>query len=211
MNARWRRTRGKGLVAMAVMLAGVSSAHAHLMNTGLGPFYDGLAHLFFTPEDLLPVIALALLAGLRGPDFGRAALFTLPASWIVGSAAGRWIPLPAGLLAATALLTVAIGALAAADRPVSRAIVMGCAVALGLLRGGLSGIELARTGSGASAEAGVAVALFVLVAILAGHVSTLRAMWARVAVRVAASWIAAAGLFMLGWALRTAAASPATR
>ena len=39
---------------------------AHLMTTGLGPFYDGLAHLFVTPEDLLPVLALSLAAGLRG-------------------------------------------------------------------------------------------------------------------------------------------------
>jgi hypothetical protein len=31
-----------------------------------------------------------------------------------------------------------------------------------------------------------------------------RAAWARVAVRVAGSWIAAAGLFMLGWAVRGA-------
>jgi hypothetical protein len=54
------------------MLTATPSAHAHLMNTGFGPFYDGLTHLFVTPEDLLPVIALALLAGLRGPRFGRA-------------------------------------------------------------------------------------------------------------------------------------------
>ena len=36
----------------------------HLMNTGLGPFYDGLAHLFVTPEDLLPILALALLMSM---------------------------------------------------------------------------------------------------------------------------------------------------
>ena len=58
------------------------------MNTGFGPFYDGLTHLFVTPEDLLPVIALALLAGLRGPRFGRAVLLALPVAWLVGSAAG---------------------------------------------------------------------------------------------------------------------------
>jgi hypothetical protein len=30
----------------------------------------------------------------------------------------------------------------------------------------------------------------------------LRASWARIAVRVAGSWIAASGLLMLGWAVR---------
>ena len=58
------------------------------MNTGFCLFYDGLTHLFVTPEDLLQVIALALLAGLRGPAVGRAVLFALPLSWLCGSMAG---------------------------------------------------------------------------------------------------------------------------
>lgn len=44
----------------------------------IAPFYDGLTHLFVTPEDLMPVIARALFAGLHGPRFGRAVLFALP-------------------------------------------------------------------------------------------------------------------------------------
>jgi hypothetical protein len=40
---------------------------------------------------------------------------------------------------------------------------------------------------------------FVLVALVAGSMASLRAGWAR----VAGSWIAAAGLLMLGWSLRT--------
>jgi hypothetical protein len=46
--------------------------------------------------------------------------------------------------------------------------------------------------------AGVAGALFVVVSLLAGQIATVRAAWARVAVQVAGSWIAAIGLFMLG-------------
>ena len=33
---------------------------AHLVTSGLGPVYDGILHLFSTPEDLLPVLALSL-------------------------------------------------------------------------------------------------------------------------------------------------------
>ena len=66
---------------------GAGSSHEH----GFRPFYDGLTHLFVTPEDLLPVIALALLAGLRGPCFGRSVLFVLPVAWLVGSTVGVWI------------------------------------------------------------------------------------------------------------------------
>ena len=90
---------------------------AHLMNTGLGPFYDGLLHVFVTPEDLLPVVALALLAGQRGPAYGRAVLFALPALWLMGTACGRALGLLPGLPLAAAVLTIALGALAALDRP----------------------------------------------------------------------------------------------
>jgi hypothetical protein len=44
--------------------------------------------------------------------------------------------------------------------------------------------------------------VFVLVALTAALVVQLRAHWARIAVRVAGSWIAASGLLMLGWAVR---------
>jgi hypothetical protein len=40
-------------------------AEAHLNPTGLGATYDGLAHFLLSPEDILPVLALALFAGQR--------------------------------------------------------------------------------------------------------------------------------------------------
>ena len=75
---------------------------------------------------------------------------------------------------------------------------------LGLVNGGFNGIELARAHAGALPAAGVACALFVLVALLAGNLTSLRAPWSRIVLRVAGSWIAASGLFMLGWSLRKA-------
>jgi urease accessory protein len=44
--------------------------------------------------------------------------------------------------------------------------------------------------------------VFALVAPVAAFVVQLRAGWARIAVRVAGSWIAASGLLLLGWAAR---------
>jgi len=52
--------------------------------------------------------------------------------------------------------------------------------------------------------AGITSALFVVVALLAGPVVALHALWARSVVRVAGSWIAAMGLLMLGWTVRAA-------
>jgi urease accessory protein len=178
---------------------------AHLMNTGLGPFYDGLAHFFTTPEDLLPVLALSLLSGLRGSRLGRLVLFVLPLAWIAGCAAGRlfaphWIwPV------FSAALTLALGALVAADLALPEPVVAGFAALLGLWNGSWNGIELARARAGAfGASLGAACAVFVVVAIVAALVASLRAPWMRIVVRVAGSWTAAAALFMLGWSLRPA-------
>lgn len=189
--------------AVAVVVAVASPAHAHLLTTGLGPFYDGLAHLFVTPEDLLPVIALALLAGLHGPRFGRAVLFALPAAWLAGSLVGPLVAPHVTMPVVTAAVTIAVGAMVAAGRPLPLALVTGFAVALGLFAGALNGIDLAMAHASPLGAAGVTTALFVVVSLLAGQVASVRASRARIAVQVAGSWIAAIGLFMLGWAVRS--------
>ena len=201
---RMRRPRlNLSWLAITVTLALAPSAQAHLMNTGFGPFYDGLTHLFVTPEDLLPVIALALLAGLRGPRFGRSVLFVLPVAWLVGSTAGVWIAPQLTLPGLEIIFTIGLGALLAADRPLPLAFVVSLAILLGLFRGILNGVDLAKTpSSGEMVAVGVTVGLFVLVSLLAGQAASVRVRWARVAVRVAGSWIAAIGLLMLGWATR---------
>jgi urease accessory protein len=189
-------------VTLAATLFAAPSAHAHLMNTGLGPFSDGLMHLVVTPEDLLPVIALALLAGLRGPRFGRAVLFALPVAWLVGSAAGWLLVPPITLPVAETIVTIGLGVLLATDRPLPLIWVAGLAVLLGLLHGLLNGSELPKTSSSGQISAGVAIALFIAVSLSAGQAASTRVPWTRVAVRVAGSWITAIGLLMLGWAVR---------
>jgi len=188
-------SRGKITFAVAgITICAASPAHAHLMNTGFGPFYDGLAHLFVSPEDLLPVIALALLAGLRGPRPSRAVLLILPVAWL----AGVFMQVSSDLTVAAVALTITLGGLVAADRHLPEWLVIGCALVLGLLQGSLNGTEWIGF-----SIVGNAVALFVVVALLAGQVTALRSAWARIVVRVAGSWIAAIGLLMLGWLLRS--------
>jgi hypothetical protein len=73
---------------------------------------------------------------------------------------------------------------------------------IGFPNGGLNGMELAEAGSSNLLIARVAASLFVVISLLAGQVTSVRATWARIVVRVAGSWIAASGLFRLGWAVR---------
>jgi hypothetical protein len=46
------------------------------------------------------------------------------------------------------------------------------------------------------------LAAYCLLAILAAQVVTIRAAWGRIALRAAGSWVAAAGILMLGWLAR---------
>jgi hydrogenase/urease accessory protein HupE len=188
---------------LAAMLAAAAPAQAHLMNSGFGPFYDGLAHPLISPEDLLPAVAMTLIAGLGGARPGRFVLATLPAAWLVGMAAGWAIGLPAAPAWLTAVVTALIGALVASDPRLPLAAVIAAAAALGALHGYDNGHDLAATTGGLVAIAGIACSLFAIVSLLAGQVAVVQARWGRLAVRISGSWIAAVGLLMLGWSVRS--------
>jgi hypothetical protein len=76
-----------GIVISAALLKPTDAA-AHLVTTGMGPVYDGIGHLLLTPEDLVPALAVALYAGLRGRAPGRRALFFFPLAWLLGGFIG---------------------------------------------------------------------------------------------------------------------------
>jgi hydrogenase/urease accessory protein HupE len=174
------------------------------MTTGLGPVYDGLSHFVLTPEDLLPAVALALLAGQRGVRAGRLVLFALPVSWLAGGLLGLALPALHAAPWLAAIGFVALGGLVAAEARIGPAGVAGLAAALGLVHGAGNGAAMAAARLGGLGLVGIVVALFVVVALTAARVASLRAAWARLAVRVAGSWIVAVGLLLLGWSLRGA-------
>lgn len=190
-----------GIVGGA-LLATASDAHAHLVDSGLGPFYDGLAHPVVSVEDLLPVVAVALAAGLRGPSTGRRVLLALPLAWAVGLALGGTGAVGAAPPAALAATTVVAGALAAADRRWPIALFLAVATVVGAVHGVGNGGELSALAGGAAAMVGVVGTVSVLTSLVAGQAAAARAPWARIVARVAGSWIAAVGLLLLGWAVR---------
>jgi hydrogenase/urease accessory protein HupE len=177
-------------------------ALAHLVTTGLGPVYDGISHFLMSFEDLLPVAAMALLAGLNGPAGGRRALLVLPVAWLAGGLGGLMTGsalLPGMATAASALV---LGGLVAGDRRLSPTMISVLAAMLGLLHGWLNGAGIAAANREGLAILGMGGVAFVIVALLAALVASLRVDVARIAVRVAGSWIAAVGLLLIGWQLR---------
>lgn len=176
-------------------------AQAHLNSTNMGPIYDGLLHFLLSPEDLVAVVALALFVGLRGPAYGRRALFLLPGCWflgcLIGTLATHGVAFPIA-----ALSFLIFGGLVAANAQISLRATSLLAALLGLLHGYLNGAGMRWSASVLVAYLGLVTGVFVLVALVAAFVIRLRPPWARIAVRVAGSWIVASGLLLLGWAAR---------
>ena len=195
--------RRRTTLALATIVAlWPQAAHAHLNSTGMGPLYDGAVHFLTSPGDLLAVLALALFAGLRGAESGRTVLFVLPAGWLLGALAGASRPQLDEPALAPALWLIALGALLALDVKLSPRSVAALAAALGLYHGFLNGTGLGWSAPALGALVGLCASVFALCALASALAVALRAAWARIAVRVAGSWIAASGLLWLGWAAR---------
>ncbi len=190
------------LYAMVAVVMSPAPAHAHLNSTGMGPIYDGLMHFVTSPEDLVPVFALALLAGLRGADHGRRALFIIPSAWLLGGLLGLTASVTNGGAVLSSIWFRLLGGLLAANAKLSLRGTTALAALLGVYHGYLNGTGMGASGSATVALLGLVCAVFVLIAVAAAFVVQLRADWARIAVRVAGSWIAASGLLLLGWAVR---------
>lgn len=163
----------------------------------MGPVYDGIGHLLLSPDDLIPALAVALYAGLRGAVTGRYVLFIFPVSWLVGGLLGLQVakmvsfPLPA-------VSIILIGILVATDARLPPKGSAGVTVLVGLTHGYLNGVAL-QEGPKLLGLFGILGALFVLLAIASAFVISLQQQWARVAVRVLGSWTVAIGILMIGW------------
>lgn len=186
----------RNLLVVGAVAAPVKS-WAHLVNTGMGPVYDGIGHLLLTPEDLVPVIALSLYCGLRGARAGRWAMFMLPLAWCLGGFIGLRLDAEISL-PIPALSFFLLGGLVAADAKLPIRFVGPLTAAIGLVHGLLNGLIL-KAGPGGPAILGIMGALFVIVTLLCAVVVSLERGWTRIAVRVMGSWVAACGILMLAW------------
>lgn len=193
--------RSRAIIALGAILV-CGPAQAHLSSTGMGPIYDGFVHFLLSPEDLVSAFALALLAGLRGADYGRRALFTLPAAWLLGVFFGLTSTVASIGTLGAALWFLVLGGLVLADRKLSLRALTALTAILGLVLGYYNGTGMGFSVQTTIAALGLTAAVFVLVAVVTALVVKLRANWARIAVRVTGSWIAASGLLMLGWSIR---------
>lgn len=178
-------------------------ADAHLVSTGLGPFYDGLSHFAVTAEEAIGVVGVALLAGLAGAPCGRSVLLVLPLAWLAGGISGVVAPGASSWPVASGAALVVIGALVAADRPLGAAVPTTLAGLFGVVHGRLDGAAAAAAKGPAAGLAGIAAAVFVVTALAAALAVGARPGWQRTTLRVAGSWIAAIGLLLAAWSIKS--------
>jgi hydrogenase/urease accessory protein HupE len=186
------------LPALAVWLVPRPAA-AHTLFQGVGSLWSGVAHLLTSPAQLAFLVGLAIWTSFQ--DFRldpRVIAATLAATFAGGAiapvlgTAGESAPLGAALM-------LLIGLAAAARLRIGAAPVIGLASVGGLVGGAAGG----SVGSGLpqilSALGGSLAGASVLSYGLLGA-RRLDAEWGRIALRAAASWIAAIGLMMLAFA-----------
>lgn len=191
-----------GCLSLLALCLAPQTAHAHLVQTGFGTFYDGVVHLFITPPDLLVAVGLGLLAGLCGAAASRGVVFALPAAWLAGEMAGSLFPASLALPWLTTVSFGAVGVLVAMNAKLPRAALVALTCVAGLLHGFVNGSTMVAAGTDRLGMIGASVSAFLVITLSSALVVSLRAQWAHVAVRVAGSWIAAIGLLMLGWLVR---------
>jgi hydrogenase/urease accessory protein HupE len=190
-------------VVAAVAVVFSQAANAHLVSTELGPLYDGAAHPLVSPQDLLTILGLAILAAHGGAISGRRLIVSLTLAWATGVCIGfAAVHGPLEFPVAAAAVILILGILGVSRLRIPSGVLVSASTFLGLARGVMNG-SAARNADGQWLSVlGIALGIFVLCTLLTGGGKWLENRRFAVALRVIGSWIAAIGLLMLGWELR---------
>jgi hypothetical protein len=185
------------LLVLSAALIAPSAAQAHLVNSGLGPVYDGALHLILSPMDMVRLVALALFAGAQPPRGGRAVVVAVPVAWFLAGAAALGLATTGTFAVANGAGLFLLGTAVALDlKPPA---IVAAAAAFAALLGVQSGIELNTDGADWTELLGAAATVLVLMLLATSFVSTATAFATRIVCRVLGSWAAATGLLSIGW------------
>ncbi|MEX3901275.1 HupE/UreJ family protein [Paraburkholderia sp. BR10954] len=188
-----------------ILLLFVVSAEAHAVYQGAGDFYGGMLHPLTSPEHVLPMLALGVLAGQNGLKRCEFVLWAFPAALAAGASIALSIPDLHGIFLFNIASAVLLGSLVAAAFALPSWLILVLAAVFGLTHGYANGSVIMGQIRPGNFIAGLVFASFILMAYTVAATSfllRLRPTWIAVAVRVAGSWTAAIGLLVLSFSQR---------
>lgn len=189
-----------GVLACGVLAP--ATAHAHLVSTRFGDFYDGMLHPVTSLEHMVPWLALGLLMGAR-PKAGRWGLLSFPVGLALGAVLGWLVPGLSGFGTANMASILMLGGLVALDLPLPALVLALLAGAFGVSHGYVNATAMTPTTNPMLFAPGVVAAGYLII-LMASAVAALAALqWpgARIVLRALGSWTFAIGVLMLGTAL----------
>lgn len=192
------KLRPAGLLFLLALFA-PTDAQAHLVNSGLGPFYDGALHLILSPMDIVRLIALGLFAGAQGAEGGRHAVVAAPVAWFLAGAAAFAFDATGTFAIASAASLFLLGGAVAFDLKLPPLVAGVVAAGFAGLLGFQSGIALRTDNADWVALLGTAAVALAIVLPVTAVVLSATAFPVRVACRVLGSWASATGLLSIGW------------
>jgi hypothetical protein len=187
------------IVVLLMALSTPGVAHAHLVNSGLGPFYDGALHLVLSPMDFVRLLTLSLFAGAQEPGAGRAVVVTAPVAWLLAGAAGLAFDAPGAFAVANGVSLFLLGAAVALNLRAPAVVAAVIAAGFGGLLGFQSSVELRADNADWVALVGASAVVLALLLLVTSFVASATAFALRVTCRVLGSWAAATGLLSIGW------------
>jgi hydrogenase/urease accessory protein HupE len=209
------------LAAPLLFACTTAPAHAHIVNARLGDFYAGALHPLTGLEDGLAWLALALAAALHGSRAARWLVPAVPLGLVAGFALGLALGVAAVPAVVSAAVLVALGVLAAAHVRLPTPALVAAGAALGVVRGVANAGGVAADTNVVLYGAGLALVGYVVITLLAALLVAFRDGrlapaagpapvaaaaapghdWRAIALRTGASWLAAIGLMIGGFAL----------
>jgi hydrogenase/urease accessory protein HupE len=187
-------------MATAMLLAGASTAEAHIVAARLGDFYMGVVHPLTDLQDVVLWTATGVLAGTLGAAKGRWLIAVFPLGLLVGLSLGQVFSATSTQLSDAAMM-LAIGLLLAAAAQVPTFMLCAIAFAVAVIRSAANGADLGPETDRLLFAAGLACvgygAITLAMALTAVFTNSDGvASWRTIAVRALGGWIAAIGLMM---------------
>jgi urease accessory protein len=186
------------VLAGAILLA-PAAAQAHDISANAGDFWAGALHVLSSPEHLLALIGLGLLLGQGGREVANEPfLFLLPPALLAGVFMADRLEVPGFALPFLIACLLIVGGLVAAALPLPRSLLLVLVLLVGLGHGYINGSAMLPATRPVLFGGGVTLTGFLLATYAMQLARWARPFWARIAVRVAGSWVAATGILVIG-------------